>query len=94
MAAFVQVRNINPIGAVDTVIDGEAVTVPAGEVVKVSPEAAGKAPEWVAVKPGEPHDPTRQYDEDGLKVLDLGSGLLAQNTNWEAVKAAPATKEA
>lgn len=93
MALFVKVRNINPLGAVLTVLDGEAREVGQGEVIQVTPEQAGEAPRWrrVAVDADgaptelvEDHQETREH-AGHLEVHDLGSGLLAQVTNWEAV---------
>lgn len=87
MAMWVEVRNINPIGAVATVLDGEAREVAAGEVVSVSPEQAGQGPRWRRVADGEvvgSHQDTREH-AGHLEVYDLGSGLLAQEANWEAV---------
>lgn len=87
MALFVQVRNINPIGAVLTVLDGEAREVGAGEVIQVTPEQAGAGPHWRRVGAGEVvegHQETREH-AGHLEVHDLGSGLLAQAGNWEAV---------
>ncbi len=91
MALFVKVRNINPIGAVMTVLDGEARQVGKGEVVEVSPEQAGEPPHWRAVADGEvieSHQALRPSTPDGVEdeVYDLGSGLLAQFGNWEIVK--------
>ncbi len=102
---FVQVRNINPIGAVLTVLDGEAREVAKGAVVQVTPEQAGVGPHWrKALKDEvvEPHQRIRDSqgfevpdrpqasfvvgDEAELEVYDLGSGLLAQVGNWEAVE--------
>lgn len=90
MALFVKVRNINPLGPVLTVLDGEARTVAAGEVVEVTPEQAGAGPRWREVVAGEvvePHQALRASQPDGVldEVYDLGSGLLAQFTNWELV---------
>lgn len=87
MAMWVKVRNINPIGAVLTVLDGEAREVGAGEVVEVSPEQAGAGPRWRQVGDGEvveSHQETREH-AGKLEVRDLGSGLLAQEANWEVV---------
>lgn len=87
MAMWVKVRNINPIGAVVTVLDGERRDVGAGEVIDVAPEQAGKPPFWRALGDGEvigAHQETRE--SEGLtEVRDLGSGLLAQVGNWELV---------
>lgn len=85
MAMWVKVRNINPIGAVLTVLDGEARTVGAGEVIDVSPEQAGSLPRWRQVADGEvveSHQETREH-AGHREVRDLGSGLLAQVSNWE-----------
>lgn len=93
MALFVAVRNINPLGAVLTVLDGEAREVGKGEVVQVTPEQAGQAPRWrrVAVDAdGSPteviegHQETREH-AGHLEVHDLGAGLLAQVANWDFV---------
>ena len=98
MAMWVKVRNINPIGAVLTVLDGEARTVGVGEVVEVSPEQAGQGPRWRQVRDGElveSHQETREH-AGKLEVRDLGSGLLAQFANWEVVadeKPAESAKE-
>ena len=86
---FVQVRNINPIGAVLTVLDGEAREVAKGAVVQVTPEQAGKPPYWRAVADEEVvegHLETRVQD-GATEVRELGTGLLAQVGNWEAVEA-------
>jgi hypothetical protein len=87
MAMWVKVRNINPLGAVLTVLDGEAREVGAGEVTEVSPEQAGQPPRWRAVAAGEVvegHQETREH-AGRTEVYDLGAGLLAQVSNWEAV---------
>lgn len=94
MAMFSAVRNINPLGDVSVVVDGNRVDVPAGGVVKVSPEEAGTAPRWRRVEVDDSDHPleelggreTREH-AGHLEVHDLGSGLLAQTSNWE-----PATK--
>lgn len=91
MALFVKVRNINPIGAVLTVLDGEAREVGKGAVIEVSPEQAGAGPSWRRLVDGEvveAHQATRSSKPNGVddEVYDLGSGLLAQASNWELVK--------
>ncbi len=90
MAVFVKVRNINPIGPMVTVLDGEPREVAAGEVIQVTPEQAGRGPYWRPVAAGEiveGHQQTREQDGH-LEVHDLGSGMLAQFTNWESVETA------
>lgn len=87
MAMWVRVRNINPIGAVLTFVDGERREVAAGEVIEVSPEQAGSGPRWRRVPDSEvveSHQETREH-AGYLEVRDLGSGLLAQESNWEVV---------
>jgi hypothetical protein len=87
MAMWVKVRNINPIGAVLTFVDGERREVGAGEVIEVSPEQAGQGPRWRQVADGEvveSHQESREH-AGHLEVRDLGNGLLAQESNWEAV---------
>lgn len=80
----VQLRNVNPLGAVDLPLIGrqdgtgehagaEGVgALEPGEVFEVDAKVAGKAP---------------TYDDEGA-VTDLGEGLLAQVGNYELVKSA------
>lgn len=87
MAVFVKVRNINPLGPIVTVLDGEPREVGPGEVIQVTPEQAGTGPHWRMSNAGEiigGHQETRERDGH-LEVYDLGAGMLAQFTNWEAV---------
>jgi|SRR5688572_5086574 len=89
MSFTTEVQNVNPEGAVTLFVDGESVTAGPGQTIKVSPEAAGEAPRWRQVKvddvgaPTEPVDGMHTRRRAGhLEVFDLGSGLLAQPTNW------------
>lgn len=100
MASSVQVRNINPVGAIVTFIDGEQRDVAAGEVITVSPEAAGEPPAWRQVaKLDDAEQPVqevgREYREHAghLEVRELGTGLLAQEGNWERVTARSASSD-
>ncbi len=63
-----QLRNCNPLGAVDLPLIGR--TLAAGEVFEVTAEQAGRAP-------------STSKDADGNDVFDPGEGLLAQVGNYE-----------
>lgn len=91
MALAVEVQNVSPIGDVQVFVDGESVVVPAGQTISVTPEAAGQAPRWrratedEAALAGVPAPgPGVHIRERGghVEVFDLGSGLLAQPSNW------------
>jgi len=88
VASFVKVRNINPLGAVTLVIDGDRREVEAGEVISVTPEFAGRGPEWREPRDGDDlnfHEVERDEDGNAVAIYDLGVGLLAQPGNWELV---------
>ena len=89
MALFVEVRNVNPNGEIHATVDGSAVVVPAGRTVLVTPELAGEAPRWRPVEVDADGNPVEHVDGmhtrqhlGRLEVYELGSGLLAQATNW------------
>jgi hypothetical protein len=84
VAAFVPIRNCSPLGALDVVIDGDVHTVERGGVLRVTTEAAGAAPSWRPVTPGEDVAGRATRETGGVvEVLDLGYGLLAQPDNWQ-----------
>jgi hypothetical protein len=93
MASSVRVQRNDPAFPVEVVLDGESRVVKHGDVVKVSPECAGRAPGWRAVKFHLDDTKARVYDDDVkflqvrrdddgnvTEVYDLGEGLLAQST--------------
>lgn len=94
MAFFVKVRNTNPIGPV-TLTDpdiGQRYHADAGEVIEVPPELAGQPARWRRVEVDKDGHPTERHDlhetrehAGHLELRDLGTGLLSQVGNWEAV---------
>lgn len=87
MALFVEVRNVSG-GPRSVVADGERIEVPTGGVIKVSPETSGAGPRWRRV--GKDDDTVLMHTREHgghLELFDLGSGLLAQPTNWRDARA-------
>ncbi len=87
MALFIEVRNVS--GSARVVdADGQRLEIPDNGTFKVSADKAGTAPRWRRAENGEDTTHLHTRDHAGhLEVFDLGSGFLAQPTNWRDAKA-------
>ena len=85
-----QVKYIGPFDAVE--LEGLGI-VAAGQIIDVSDEMAGRAPDArVAAAHLELHDAISNLEHERAAALreeiinlDVGAGLLAQSGNWQAV---------
>ena len=94
-----QVKYIGPFDAVE--LEGVGI-VAAGQIIDVSDEVAGRAPDArVAAAHRELHEAISNLEHERAAALreeiiglDVGAGLLAQSGNWQAVAAKAAKSTA